>query len=245
VYGESLSVDYVTSVSYVVYEVPLLNNYDARKLFYTKAFKSKNPTSGCVNLIPEVLNYAQGLPIAVRVVGSFLCTRNANQWKDSLNRLRSNPDKKVMDVLQVGFEGLHSEEKEIFLHIACFFKGEKEDYVKQILDACDLHPLIGVQCLVEKSLITIRNHEIHIHDLLQELGKQIVRQQFPDEPGSWSRLWLYEDFYTVMTTETVTRYLSKLLFTLHSLSFTTEYIDNVFIFNLKKTNIFYLLFFRL
>jgi hypothetical protein len=155
-------------------------------------------------------------------VGSFLCTRNANQWKDALDRLRSNPDKKVMDVLQVGFEGLHSEEKEIFLHIACFFKGEKEDYVKQILDACDLHPHIGVQCLVEKSLITIRNHEIHIHDLLQELGKQIVRQQFPDEPGSWSRLWLYEDFYTVMTTETVTRYLSKLLFTLHSLSFTTE-----------------------
>ncbi|KAK2424034.1 disease resistance protein RPV1 [Trifolium repens] len=43
-----------------------------------------------------------------------------------------------------------------------------------------------------------------MHDLLQELGKQIVRQQFPDEPGSWSRLWLYEDIYTVMTTETGT-----------------------------------------
>ncbi|KAI5399596.1 hypothetical protein KIW84_064795 [Lathyrus oleraceus] len=204
VFGAQLSVSHDTRVSYDVYEVPLLNKKDACELFYRKAFKSKNPTSECVELIPEVLNYAQGLPIAVRVVGSFLCTRNASQWKDALDRLRSNPDKKIMDVLLVGFEGLHSEEKEIFLHIACFFKGEKEDYVKRILDACDLHPVIGIQSLVERSLITIRNQEIHMHDMLQELGKKIVRQQFPGEPGSWSRLWLYEDFYNVMMTETGT-----------------------------------------
>ncbi|XP_058770105.1 disease resistance protein RPV1-like [Vicia villosa] len=204
VFGAQLSVSHDTRVSYDVYEVPLLNNKDACELFYRKAFKSKNPTSECVELTPEVLNYAQGLPIAVRVVGSFLCTRNSSQWKDALDRLRSNPDKKIMDVLLVGFEGLHSEEKEIFLHIACFFKGEKEDYVKRILDACDLHPVIGIQSLVERSLITIRNQEIHMHDMLQELGKKIVRQQLPDEPGSWSRLWLYEDFYNVMMTETGT-----------------------------------------
>lgn len=121
-----------------------------------------------------------------------------------------------MDVLLVGFEGLHSEEKEIFLHIACFFKGEKEDYVKRILDACDLHPVIGIQSLVERSLITIRNQEIHMHDMLRELGKKIVRQQLPDEPGSWSRLWLYEDFYNVMMTETVTKYLSKTKTSFHN-----------------------------
>jgi GTPase SAR1 family protein len=207
VYGESLSVDYVTSMSYVVYEVPLLNSNDARELFYTKAFKNEDPTSGCVKLIPEVLKYAQGLPLAVRVVGSFLCTRNANQWRDALYRLRNNPDNKVMDVLQISFEGLHSEEKEIFLHIACFFKGEKEDYVKRILDACGLHPHIGIPSLIERSLITIINQEILMHEMLQELGKKIVRQQFPFQPGSWSRLWLYKDFYSVMTTETVTRLL--------------------------------------
>jgi hypothetical protein len=209
VYGTWLSVSQNTCVSYDIYEVPLLNNNDARELFYRKAFKTKDPTSGCATLTPEVVNYVQGLPLAVRVVGSFLCTRNANQWRDALCRLRNNPDNKIMDVLQVSFEGLHPEEKEIFLHIACFFKGEKEDYVKRILDACALHPLIGIQSLVERSLITIRNQEIHMHDMLQELGKKIVRQQFPDEPRLWSRLWLYPDFYHVMTTETVIRYLSK------------------------------------
>ncbi|CAI8604031.1 unnamed protein product [Vicia faba] len=204
VFTAQLSVSHDTRLSYGVYEVPLLNNKDACELFYRKAFKGKTPTSECVELTSEVLNYTQGLPIAVRVVGSFLCTRNASQWKDALDRLRSNPDKKIMDVLLVGFEGLHYEEKEIFLHISCFFKREKEDYVKRILDACDLHPVIGIQSLVERSFITIRNQEIHMHDMLQELGKKIVRQQFPDEPGSRSRLWLYEDFYNVMMTETGT-----------------------------------------
>jgi len=204
VFGAQLSVPHNTCVSYDVYEVPLLNNNDARKLFCRKAFNSDDLTGGCVKLTPEVLKYAQGLPLAVRVVGSFFCTRNANQWRDALHRLRNNPDNKVMDVLQVSFEGLHSEDREIFLHIACFYKGEKEEYVKRILDACGLHPHIGIQSLIERSLITIRNHEIFMHEMLQELGKKIVRQQFPFQR---SRLWLYEDFYSVMMTETVTRYL--------------------------------------
>ncbi|XP_024632902.1 disease resistance protein RPV1 [Medicago truncatula] len=194
-----------------VYEVPLLNSNDARKLFYRKAFKSEDPTSGCVKLTPEVLKYAQGLPLAVRVVGSFLCTRDANQWRDALYRLRNNPDNNVMDVLQVSFEGLHSEDREIFLHIACFFKGEKEDYVKRILDACGLHPHIGIQSLIERSFITIRNNEILMHEMLQELGKKIVRQQFPFQPGSWSRLWLYDDFYSVMMTETGTNNINAII----------------------------------
>jgi len=76
VYGEHISLSHDTCVSY---EVPLLDNKDARELFYRKAFKSKDPTSGCVKLTTAVLKYAQGLPLAIRVVGSFLCTRNSNQ----------------------------------------------------------------------------------------------------------------------------------------------------------------------
>jgi hypothetical protein len=82
--------------------------------------------------------------------------------------------------------------------------------VKRILDACGLNPHFGIQNLIEWSLITTKNQEIHMHEMLQELGKKIVRQQFLDEPGLWSRLWRYDDFYHVMMTETVTIYLSKI-----------------------------------
>ncbi|CAJ2660038.1 unnamed protein product [Trifolium pratense] len=211
VFGARLPISNDKCLSYDVYEVPLLNSNDARELFYRNAFKGEGPSSRCVKLTPEVLKYAQGLPLAVRVVGSFLCTRNADQWKDALSRLRKNPDNKVMEVLQVSFEGLHSEEKEIFLHIACFFKGEKEDYVKRILDACGLHPHIGIPSLIERSLITVINQEILMHEMLQDLGKKIVRQQFPFQPGSWSRLWLYDDFYSVMMTETGTNNVNAII----------------------------------
>ncbi|XP_027928398.1 TMV resistance protein N-like isoform X3 [Vigna unguiculata] len=191
--------------AHVIHEVSLMNDKDARELFYTKAFESEEQnSSSCVELIPEVLKYAQCLPLAVRVIGSFLCRRDSSEWRDTLDRFENNPDNKIMDVLQISFDGLHYTEKEIFLHIACFFKEEREDYVKRILECCGLHPHIGIQRMIEKSLITIRDQQIHMHDMLQELGKKIVRNQCPEEPESWSRIWLYEDFFHVLTTQTGT-----------------------------------------
>ncbi|XP_050883710.1 disease resistance protein RUN1 isoform X2 [Lathyrus oleraceus] len=187
-----------------VHKVPMLNSNDACELFRTRAFRGEDQSSDCVELIPEILKYAQNLPLAIKVIGSFLCTRDATQWRDALDRLKNNPDSKIMDVLQMSVDGLQHQEKEIFLHIACFFKGEREVYVNRILDACGLHPHIGIQRILEKSLITIKNQEIHMHDMLQKLGKKIVRHRFPEEPGSWSRLWQYHDFYQVLTTETGT-----------------------------------------
>ncbi|BAT92384.1 hypothetical protein VIGAN_07108900 [Vigna angularis var. angularis] len=189
----------------VIHKVSLMSDKDARELFYTKAFKSEEQNSSCVELIPEVLKYAQCLPLAVRVIGCFLCRRNSREWRDTLDRFENNPDNnKIMDVLQISFDGLHYMEKEIFLHIACFFKEEREDYVKRILECCTLHPHIGIRRMIEKSLITIKDQQIHMHDMLQELGKKIVRNEYPEEPQSWSRIWLYEDFFHVLTTQTGT-----------------------------------------
>ena len=45
-----------------------------------------------------------------------------------------------------------------------------------------------------------------MHDLLQELGQDIVRQESPKAPGKRSRLWLYEDIDNVPTNNTVSGY---------------------------------------
>ncbi|XP_014522062.1 disease resistance protein TAO1 [Vigna radiata var. radiata] len=198
--------------AHVIHKVSLMNDKDARELFYTKAFKSEEQNSSCVELIPEVLKYSQCLPLAVRVIGSFLCGRNSSEWRDTLDRFENHPDNnKIMDVLQISFDGLHYMEKEIFLHIACFFKEEREDYVKRILECCRLHPHIGIPRMIEKSLITIKDQQIHMHDMLQELGKKIVRNQCPEEPESWSRIWLYEDFFHVLTTQTGTNHVKAIV----------------------------------
>ncbi|BAT92394.1 hypothetical protein LR48_Vigan05g143000 [Vigna angularis] len=186
------------------HKLPLLNDADARELFCRNAFKCEDQSSNCAALIPEVLKYAQCLPLAIKVLGSFLCTRDADDWRDVLNRLENSPDDRIMNVLQLSVDGLQREEKQIFLHIACFFKGERVDYVKRILKCCGLHPDIGISRLTEKSLITISDEEIHMHELLQELGKKMVRDQSPEEPGSWSRIWLHKDFLHALTAETGT-----------------------------------------
>ncbi|KAL2331600.1 hypothetical protein Fmac_019181 [Flemingia macrophylla] len=183
----------------VIHEVSLLNDSDARELFYKSAFKREGQISGSMKLmIPNILKYAQHLPLAIVVIGSFLCDCNVEQWKDLLDKFESDPADGIMNTLQKCVDGLQLHEKEIFLHIACFFNGERKDYVERILDCCGLHPCNGIPRIIEKSLITLRDHEIHMHDMMQELGKKIVRGQCLDEPESQNRIWLYKDFYRIM-----------------------------------------------
>ena len=42
-----------------------------------------------------------------------------------------------------------------------------------------------------------------MHDLLQDMGKEIVRRESPKEPGGRSRLWLYEDVIHVLKNNSV------------------------------------------
>ena len=42
-----------------------------------------------------------------------------------------------------------------------------------------------------------------MHDLLQQMGWEIVRQEYPREPGKWSRLWELDKVYDVLRREMV------------------------------------------
>ncbi|XP_024641551.2 disease resistance protein RUN1 [Medicago truncatula] len=183
----------------VVYKVPLLNQAESHMLFCRKAFKvEKIIMSDYQNLADEILNYAKGLPLAITVLGSFLFGRNVTEWKSALSRLRESPDNNVMDVLQISFDGLNLTEKEMFLHIACFFNFLHEKRVKNILNSCGFHADIGLRVLLDKSLISIDNSIIKMHYLLEELGRKIVQESSSKEQRKWSRLWSHEQIYNVM-----------------------------------------------
>ena len=67
-----------------------------------------------------------------------------------------------------------------------------------------IFPVIGIKVLINKSLITILNdNALWMHDLLQELGQQIVQRQSPEEPGKRSRLWKEEEVCHVLIENTV------------------------------------------
>ena len=89
---------------------------------------------GYKELTYDVLKYANSLPLAIKVLGSFLCGRSVSEWRSALVRLKENPNKDILDVLQISYDGLQELEKQIFLDIACFFSGYEELYVKKVLD---------------------------------------------------------------------------------------------------------------
>ncbi|KAL1146207.1 hypothetical protein V6Z11_A11G356500 [Gossypium hirsutum] len=163
-----------------------LNPKDALQLFNLKAFHSDTmPKGDFIELSKHVINYAGGLPLALEVLGSFLCGRDATQWRSSIKRLERDSNKEILDKLRISFDGLEEKEKNIFLDIACFFNGEKKDFVIKVLDGCDFFPDIGIDVLIKKSLIKIDKHNeyLKMHDLLQEMERKIVREKCLDEPG--------------------------------------------------------------
>ncbi|XP_061995458.1 TMV resistance protein N-like isoform X2 [Rosa rugosa] len=176
-----------------------LNCDEALQLLSLKAFKKCPPPEDYLHLCYHILGYAQGLPLALVILGSFLFGRSADEWASAIDRLKNTPHKRIIEVLRISFDGLDEKDKEIFLHIACFYKGKDKDRVTQILDYCQLNPVIGLSVLADRSLITISDDkELSMHDLLQETGWEIVREQSPTDPGKRSRLWSREDINNVL-----------------------------------------------
>ncbi|RDX92886.1 TMV resistance protein N, partial [Mucuna pruriens] len=194
-----------------VYNVQLLNWDNSLKLFFKKAFRCDDIRSDYRELTYDLLKYANGLPLAIKVLGSFLFGRDVSEWRNALAQLRENPCKDMMRVLQLCFDGLEEMEREIFLDIACFFNGNEEQYVKKVLNCCGFHPDIGIRVLIDKSLITISNSLIEMHDLLEELGRKIVQKNSSKESKKWSRLWLDRCFYNVMLENMETEYIEAIV----------------------------------
>ncbi|KAG2685814.1 hypothetical protein I3760_10G143100 [Carya illinoinensis] len=188
-----------------IYEMKRLDRKEACELFSWNAFKRNKPNDEYTNLAKHFIRYAGGLPLALKALGSDLYGRSIREWISALNDYKRVPHHDIQRILRTSYDGLRENEKNIFLDIACFFKGERADYVIKILDNCGFSPDIGLEKLMDKCLITIDKHNIlGMHDLLQEMGKEIVREESPKEPGRRSRLWFYENVRHVLEDNTGT-----------------------------------------
>ncbi|KAM5574594.1 disease resistance protein RUN1 [Rosa sericea] len=182
-----------------IYKVKALNDGEALQLFSWKAFRKDKVGEDFLELSKSVLEYANGLPLAIEVLGSLLFGKSVKVWTSALDRLKVNPDKRIIDVLKVTFDALEDTEKEVFLDIACFFKGEDRDRVTRILESsCGYSPDIDIEVLIDKSMVTLFGRQLWMHDLIQELGWEIVRRECRDEPCKRSRLWLPKDIIPLL-----------------------------------------------
>ncbi|XP_075647663.1 TMV resistance protein N-like [Castanea sativa] len=178
-----------------IHEVNGLDNDEALELFSWTVFKQPYPKNEFENLSNGFVKYAQGLPIALKVLGSSLIDRPRKLWEDYLHQLKEIPEGEILDKLEISYKGLEDTEQNLFLDIACFFKGEDEDRVAHIEGSGSYKDM---ETLKDKFLITILRGKLRMHDLIQEMGWRIVRRKSPQEPGLRSRLWLYKDVFHVL-----------------------------------------------
>ncbi|RHN58716.1 putative TIR domain, winged helix-turn-helix DNA-binding domain-containing protein [Medicago truncatula] len=185
------------------YEVGVLDSSDALALFNLNAFKQSHLETEFDEISKRVVNYAKGNPLVLKVLAHMLRGKNKEVWESQLDKLKRLPVKKVHDVVKLSYDDLDRLEKKYFLDIACFFNGLslKVDYMKLLLKDCegDNSVAVGIERLKDKALITIsEDNVISMHDILQEMGREVVRQESSEYPNKRSRLWDHDEICDVL-----------------------------------------------
>ncbi|PKI36605.1 hypothetical protein CRG98_043025 [Punica granatum] len=179
-----------------LYEVASLDEGHALELFCKHAFRDKSPRPDLAEQASDIVNITGRLPLALEVIGSYLSVYGGRKdmWQGTIEKLKIKLDMvNVQDKLKISYDSLESEQKEVFLDIACLFIGMDVRLVIPMWKDAKFSPEVGIEILQLKSLIKIgEDYTIWMHDQLRDLGRSIVEQE-DKEPGRRSRLWHGED----------------------------------------------------
>uniref|UniRef100_A0A7N0TEW5 TIR domain-containing protein n=1 Tax=Kalanchoe fedtschenkoi TaxID=63787 RepID=A0A7N0TEW5_KALFE len=189
------------------FEACLLDEKCSVELFSYYGFGQPAPLEDYVNISMSFIEYCDGLPLALEVLASSLRNIRFEMWELEFARLEEYLDEKVNNVLKWSFDSIQqSTVKDIFLHVAFYMVGMKREFALWILDGCGLHGKIGLENLIGKCLVSVSEYHdtLMMHQLIQQMGYEIVRQESPIELGRRSRLLLQKDAYEVLWKKTAT-----------------------------------------
>jgi len=158
-----------------MHEVEGLYGTEALELLRWMAFKNNKVPSIYEDVLNRAVSYASGLPLVLETVGSNLFGKTIEEWKCTLDGYDRIPNKEIQKILKVSYDALEEEEQSVFLDIACCFRGFKWGDAKYILHThyghCITHHL---RVLAEKSLIETNYFYVTLHDLIEDMGKEVV-----------------------------------------------------------------------
>ena len=182
------------------YKVEELNEHEARELFVKHAFGRNNAKEEYFELVDQFIHYAKGLPLALKIIGANLYERTKREWKSALEKYKRIPEGAIQEILKISYDGLDQTQQDIFLDIACFLKGFHKNRVVDILSSINFYePDYDIKRLIEKCLITVtKNDKLSMHDLIQQMAWEIVREESPQVVEKRSRLLCSEDACEVL-----------------------------------------------
>jgi hypothetical protein len=182
------------------YQIKELKPDESFQLFSWHALRDTKPAEDYIELSKDVVDYCGGIPLALEVMGACLSGKNRDGWKSVIDKLRRIPNRDIQGKLRISFDALDGEElQNAFLDIACFFIDRKKEYVAKVLGArCGYNPEVDLETLRERSLIKVLGGTVTMHDLLRDMGREVVRESSPKEPGKRTRIWNQEDAWNVL-----------------------------------------------
>ncbi|KAL9281981.1 putative TIR domain, AAA+ ATPase domain, P-loop containing nucleoside triphosphate hydrolase [Arabidopsis thaliana] len=189
-----------------IYRVDFPSEEEALEILCLSAFKQSSIPDGFEELANKVAELCGNLPLGLSVVGASLRRKSKHEWERLLSRIESSLDKNIDNILRIGYDRLSTEDQSLFLHIACFFNNEKVDYVTALLADSKLDVVNGFNILADRSLVRISTDGriVMHHYLLQKLGRRIVHELSPNEPGKRQFLIEAEEIRDVLTKGTGT-----------------------------------------
>ncbi|XP_039689130.1 disease resistance protein RUN1 isoform X3 [Medicago truncatula] len=183
----------------IMHEVKGMSTENALELLRWMAFKIYKVPSSYEEILNRAVAYASGLPLAIEVVGSNLFGKSIAECESTLDKYERIPHEDIQKILKVSFDALDEEQQSVFLDIACLFKGCRLAEVEEILQShygyCIKSHIRG---LVDKSLIKSNFNKVTLHDLLEVMGKEIVRKESPKQREKRSRLWCRNDIVHIL-----------------------------------------------
>nr|XP_017225568.1 PREDICTED: TMV resistance protein N-like isoform X3 [Daucus carota subsp. sativus] len=140
-----------------IYMVKYLNQMDSSELFSYHAFNISKPPGKYLALSQSFVTHAEGLPLALKMLGSSLCGRtNISIWKVKLEKVKKIPMKDIQKILQLSYDELEKDtQKAIFSYIVFFFLGKNINEAIDVFESCKFYPGDGIRILVDRCLLTI------------------------------------------------------------------------------------------
>ncbi|XP_048422841.1 disease resistance protein RUN1-like [Pyrus x bretschneideri] len=103
-----LKADQVTQV----HKVHTLDYNESLQLFSWHAFGQDHPLRGYMEYSEKVVHYCNGLPLALKVLGSSLSRRSIGVWENALEKLIVIPNGENMNKLRISYDSLDKHDQE-------------------------------------------------------------------------------------------------------------------------------------
>jgi len=143
------------------------------------------PTKDFKDICMNIIKACGGLPLSLKVLGSFLCnTKELETWQGALRKLKSgqnlmrgNDDEELWNVLKISYDHLDKQHQNMFLDIVCFLGGLKISTICRVWNGDYLNQKFELQNLQHRSLVQlVEDGILYINEQLQEMGQNIAME---------------------------------------------------------------------